>query len=52
MGVSRVLMLAGCVVAAVLAVLLLLTGTTVSVLTAIGWLAVAVALGLASRLTP
>ena len=49
---SRVLVLAGCILAAVLAVLLLLTDVNLTVIDALGWLFVVVAVYLASLLVP
>lgn len=49
---SRVLVLAALVITAVLAVVILLTSSTLAVLTAIGWLAFALALYLGSLLVP
>lgn len=49
---SRVLVLADCILVAVLAVVLLLTDTSVDVLTAAGWLFVVLAVYLASLLVP
>lgn len=49
---SRVLVLADCVLAAVIAVLLLLTDTSLTVVAALGWLFVVLAVYLASLLVP
>ena len=49
---SRVLVLGALVVAAVLAVVILVTSSEVAVLTALGWIAVALALYLGSLLVP
>jgi hypothetical protein len=49
---SRVLILADCILAAVLAVLLLLTDTSLDVLTALGWVFVVLGIYLASLLVP
>ena len=49
---SRVLVLADCILAAVLAVLLLLTDTSLDVLTALGWVFVVLGVYLASLLVP
>ena len=49
---SRVLVLADCILAAVLAVLLLLTDTHLTVIDALGWLFVVLAVYLASLLVP
>lgn len=49
---SRVLVLAACLVSAILAVLLLLTSTKVGIVAAIGWVFVVLALWLASMLIP
>jgi hypothetical protein len=49
---SRVLVLADCIIAAVLAVVLLLTNTSLDVLTALGWVFVVLAVYLASLLVP
>jgi len=50
--VAKALILAAFTVAAVLAVVILATSTSVIALTAVGWLAVALALYLASQLVP
>ena len=50
MPFSRLLILAACVVAAVLAVVILLTTSTLTAITAIGWIAVALALYFAAGL--
>ena len=52
MTINRVLVLGALVVSAALAVVILVTSSEVAVLTAIGWLAVAVALYLDSLLVP
>jgi hypothetical protein len=49
---ARVLVLADCILAAVIAVLLLLTDTSLDVLTALGWVLVVLAVYLASLLVP
>jgi hypothetical protein len=49
---SFVLLLLDCILAAVLAVLLLLTDTSLDVLTALGWVFVVLAVYLASLLVP
>jgi hypothetical protein len=49
---SRVLVLADCILAAVLAVVILLTNTSLDVLTALGWVFVVLAVYLASLLVP
>ena len=49
---SRFLVLADCVLAAVLAVLILLTNTSVSVIEALGWVFVVLGVYLASLLVP
>ena len=49
---SRVLVLADCILAAVLAVLVLLTNTSLDVLTVLGWVFVVLAVYLASLLVP
>jgi len=49
---SRLLVLAAFGVALVLAVLILLTSTSILALTAVGWIAVALALYFASHLVP
>jgi len=49
---SRVLVLTALVVCAVLAVLILLTSTSIGVLVAVGWLAVALACYFGSLLVP
>lgn len=49
---SRVLVLVDCILAAVLAVLLLLTDTSLDVLTALGWVFVVLSVYLASLLVP
>ena len=52
MTFSRLLVLAAFGVALVLAVLILLTSTSILALTAVGWIAVALALYFASQLVP
>jgi hypothetical protein len=49
---ARVLVLADCILAAVIAVLLLLTDTSLDVLTVLGWVLVVLAVYLASLLVP
>jgi hypothetical protein len=49
---SRVLALIACILAAVVAVLLLLTDTSLDVFTALGWVFVVLAVYLASLLVP
>jgi hypothetical protein len=49
---SRVLVLVDCVLCAILAVLLLITDTAISVQDALGWLFVALAVYFASLLAP
>lgn len=49
---SRVLVLVDCILAAVLAVLLLLTNTNLTVLDALGWVFVVLAVYLGSLLVP
>lgn len=49
---SRLLVFAACIVCAVLAVLILLTSTSILALTAVGWIAVALALYFGSLLVP
>jgi hypothetical protein len=49
---ARVLVLVDCILAAVIAVLLLLTDTSLDVLTALGWVLVVLAVYLASLLVP
>lgn len=52
MTLSRLLVLAACVICAVLAVIILLTSTSLMALTAVGWIAVALACYFGSLLTP
>jgi hypothetical protein len=52
MPVSKLLVLAAFVVAVVIAVLILLTTSTLTAITAIGWIAVALALYFAAALVP
>lgn len=49
---SRVLVLVDCILAAVLAVLLLLTDSTIGILAALGWVFVVLAVYLGSLLVP
>ena len=49
---SRVLVLGALVISAVLAVVILVTSSEVAVLTALGWIAVALALWFGSLLVP
>lgn len=49
---SRVLVLVDCIIAAVLAVLILLTDTSLDVITALGWVFVVLSVYLASLLVP
>lgn len=49
---SRVLVLAACILAAILAVLLLLTDVNLTVIDALGWVFVVLAVYLASLLVP